>query len=90
MEIDIEFDPAKDEINKRKHGVSLADAGLIEWETAKIIEDDRKDYQETRYQGLGMIGGRLHFITFTFRGNAMRVISLRKANRREGKYYEQG
>jgi uncharacterized DUF497 family protein len=85
----IEFDPAKNHINMQKHGVSLADAGLIDWSSARIVEDRRKDYSESRYQALGMLGGRLHFVAFTPRNGVMRVISLRKANMKEVRSYEQ-
>ena len=83
----IEFDPAKDEINRAKHGMSLADAERIDWETAIINVDDRNEYGETRYQALGLIGARVHFVAFTVRAGAVRVISLRKANKREEKRY---
>ena len=81
--MDIEFDPEKDQINIQKHGLSLADAGLIDWSSAIIVEDSRVDYGETRYQALGMLGDRLYFIAFTPRNGVMRVISLRKANKKE-------
>lgn len=87
--MNIEFDPDKDNINMQKHGVSLADAGLIDWSSAKIVEDGREDYGETRYQALGMLGDRLYFVAFTPRNGAMRVISLRKANKKEVSNYEQ-
>jgi len=45
--------------------------------------------EEERFIALGLIGERLHSLVFTVRGNAVRVISLRKANRREELGYEQ-
>lgn len=85
----IEFDTTKDQANQEKHGVSLVDAALLDWETALIRQDKRKDYGENRYQALGIMGDRLYFVAFTVRGDAIRVISMRKANRREEKRYEQ-
>ena len=85
----IEFDLAKDRVNMQKHGMSLADAGLIDWSSAMIVEDGRKDYSETRYQALGILDDRLVFVVFTPRNDAIRVISLRKANKREVRNYEQ-
>jgi uncharacterized DUF497 family protein len=48
-----------------------------------IIEDARRDYHERRLIAYGNISGRLHICVFTMRGTAFRIISLRRANRRE-------
>ena len=45
-----EFDPAKDESNLEKHGVSLADADEFEWEAAVVREDTREQYAEPRFK----------------------------------------
>ncbi len=87
IKVKIEFDPAKDERNSEKHGVSLGMAGQFELDTAVIRMDWRKDYGELRFNALGYIGQRLYHMTFTLRGDAIRVISLRKANRREIQRY---
>jgi uncharacterized protein len=48
---------------------------------AAVIEpDQRRRYGEARFVALGLISGRFHLLAFTMRGEAMRVISLRKAN----------
>ncbi len=83
----IEFDPGKDAINIAKHGVSLADAVLLEWEWIWATEDARSDYRERRMIGYAPIGSRVYCVVFTERGVARRVISLRKANRREVRLY---
>lgn len=89
--MEITFDPAKDATNKQAHdGISLADAARFDWNTLRYAVDERFDYGETRYRGLGYIGGRLHQVAFTYEDGVFRVISLRKANRREVKAYEQG
>lgn len=85
--MDYEFDLAKDESNMDKHGLSLADADGFEWETAVVREDTRKRYSEPRYTATGYIGDRLHVVVFCLRVEAVRVISLRKANSREVKSY---
>lgn len=82
-----EFDPAKDASNMDKHGLSLAEAGDFEWETAVVHEDTRKRYDEPRFEAKGYIGDRLHVMVFCLRADAVRVISLRKANPREVKSY---
>jgi len=85
--VEIEFDPAKDAINRRKHGLSLADAALMDIESGFIVPDERRVYGEARLQAFGLIGGRLHVLAFTMRGEVLRAISLRKANSREVKRY---
>jgi uncharacterized protein len=82
-----EFDPDKDESNLDKHGLSLTDAEGFEWETAVVREDTRKQYAEQRLEATGYIGARLHVIIYCLRGNAVRIISLRKANKREENRY---
>jgi len=57
--MEFDFDPIKDASNRRKHGVSLADAALLDWETAVIWPDMRFDYGEARMSALGHIGNRL-------------------------------
>ena len=87
--MEIEFDPAKDLANQRKHGLSLSAAGLVDWGSAVIRNDTRQDYLEDRFQAIAEYEGRLYFVAFTVRGHAIRVISMRKANKREEKRYEQ-
>ena len=82
-----EFDPAKDESNLDKHGLSLADAHGFEWDAAVVQEDTRKQYAEPRFQAIGYIDERLHVIVFCLRADSVRVISLRKANKREENRY---
>lgn len=85
----IDFDPAKDRINQEKHGISPAAAADIDFESAIVIEDRRFDYGETRFIAYGAVGGRLHVLWFTMQGDVLRVIGLRRANRRERIKYGQ-
>ena len=85
----IEFDPAKDRINMEKHGISLAAAADIDLDSAIIIEDRRFGYGEARFLAYASIFGRLHVLWFTMRGTVVRVIGLRRANRRERNKYGQ-
>ena len=89
MSIKIEFDPAKAASNSRKHGVSLELAAELDWSTAQVEADGRFDYTEERFIGYARLGDRLYCAVFTYRDDVMRVISLRKANRREIQRYEQ-
>ena len=87
--MNIEFDAAKDEANVEKHGVSLALAAEIEWTDVLCAPDSRRDYGEVREIGFAVIAQRLYVVVFVQRGEVMRVISLRKANSREVKLYDQ-
>lgn len=84
----IEFDTAKNEKNIRERGINFDLAANFNLETAKIWADTRKDYGEERYIALGTIGERLFSMVFTVRGDVLRIISLRKANKREVNSYE--
>ena len=86
--MEIEFDPAKTKLNIARHGVDIALAESFEIETALIEIDDRHDYGEIRYIAIGYLTERLHVMVFTIRDQTMRVISLRKANRKERERYE--
>lgn len=83
----IEFDSAKDSENQVKHGVSLALAGDLDWDAALVWIDERFEYHETRMIALAPKTGILYYVAFVDRGNARRIISLRRANRREVKHY---
>jgi uncharacterized DUF497 family protein len=83
----IEFDQAKSEKNRLERGFSFQLAAQFELETALIRLDVRNNYGEPRFNALGLIDDRLFHMTFTVRGDAIRVISLRKANKREVNYY---
>lgn len=83
----IEFDPSKDSANLLKHGVSLALASELEWDEALVWIDTRYDYGEARMIALAPKTGILYYVAFLDRGTARRIISLRRANRREVKHY---
>ncbi|MPT12415.1 BrnT family toxin [Comamonas sp.] len=84
-----EYDANKDAANQQKHGVSLSLANQIEWQDVLCFVDDRADYGELREVGFAVIERRLYVVVFVQRGDTMRIISLRKANKRELKHYEQ-
>ncbi|MCX7180462.1 MAG: BrnT family toxin [Proteobacteria bacterium] len=85
--MEINFDPTKEAINISKHGISLAEATRLEWDSAMTWPDARRDYGEARMIGLALMGSRLYFVVFTDRDEERRIISLRKANDREVRRY---
>lgn len=83
------FDPAKAASNLEVHGVDFSAAEDFDWETSLVVEDDRADYGEQRFIAFGRIGYRVHIMVFTRRDGTVRIISLRKANKREVRRYEE-
>ena len=83
----IAFDAAKDQANIAKHGVSLSRAADFVMEMARVSQDDRADYGEERLVAVGPLDNRLYVMIFTLRDGTIRVISPRKANRREVERY---
>lgn len=79
--MNIEFDPAKDEANIAKHGVSLSRA--VDFEMQAVEEDDREIYGETRFRAFGLLAGKPYSLAFTMRAGAMRVVSLRRTHAKE-------
>jgi uncharacterized DUF497 family protein len=84
-----EFAPNKDQLNLDKHGVSLSLASDLDWDAALLWIDDRREYGETRILALAPWTSILYYVAFVDRGNVRRVISLRRANRREVRRYVQ-
>jgi uncharacterized DUF497 family protein len=84
-----DFDPTKDRLNTQKHGLSLALAASLEWDAALLWIDDRRDYGESRVLALAPKTGIVYYVAFVDRGEVRRIISLRRANRREVKRYVQ-
>ena len=81
------FDPEKDRRNRAKHGVSLALAEVLFLGPCVTITDDRFDYGEMRQIVFGIISARLFACVYSDRNGERRVISLRKANKREVQRY---
>lgn len=83
----IEFDPAKNDLNVRRRGLSFASAAEFDFDTALVYVDQRRDYGEIRYVALGRLRSRLHVLCFMEVEAGIRVISFRKANPREVSRY---
>jgi len=72
------------------HGFDFAEADELFRGVLLVAPDTREDYGEKRWAGVGTIGGRIAQVVFTQRGpQTIRLISLRKATRRERKEYEE-
>ncbi|WP_287977086.1 BrnT family toxin [Sphingomonas sp.] len=82
-----EFDSAKDAINRRKHGLSLAEVRPFDREP-KVVRDDRFDYGEIRCRTFGRVDGKPHCLIFTFTETGVRIISYRRAREKELRRYD--
>ncbi len=82
------WDENKRLANVAKHEVDFRDLEGLDWGEALVFEDRRKDYGETRLIALAPLGARLHVVVYVERGDERRIISARKANSREVRFYE--
>ncbi len=92
MAFTFEWDPRKAVANLRKHGVSFDEAATAFGDPFGIVVDDpRHSTNEARVALLGQSeSSRLLAVMFTERGDRIRLISARKATRREHRHYEEG
>lgn len=84
----IEYDNTKNQQNIKSRKLPFDLVAEMDFSTAVVIEDTRKDYPEDRFVFTGLIKNRLHVACVTPIEGGLRVISLRKANKREGIKYE--
>jgi uncharacterized DUF497 family protein len=87
--MEFEWDEQKREETLRERGLDFASVAEVDWDVAVTDEDDRADYGETRFASLVPIHDRLCVVAWCMRGDRLRVISLRKANDRERKRYDE-
>jgi uncharacterized DUF497 family protein len=83
----ITFDPEKNARNIAERGLSFERVAELDWETAVIVEDIRRDYGEPRLRVIARLGNRLHVAVVTPRGEDLRIISFRRASGREVRLY---
>lgn len=81
-----EFDPAKSASNKSKHGIDFIEAQAI-WIDEERVETIMPTATEKRWQMLGLAGGKLWSVIFTHRGENVRLISVRRARKKERERY---
>jgi uncharacterized DUF497 family protein len=83
----VTWDQHKQEINLSKHGIDFQDAQIaFRFPTIERI-DDRLDYGEERYIGIGIMHGTIIVMVYTYRDDGIRLISARRAKRNERKIY---
>jgi len=88
MQMKYEWDDKKRERNLIARSIDFTIATGFAWDEALTIEDTRSDYNERRFLSYAPIIDRLYAMVWTQRGDTKRIISLRKANKREVLKYE--
>jgi uncharacterized DUF497 family protein len=83
----LEFDEAKSARNLEERGIGFERFADMDLTRSISREDTRVEYGERCIGLVGPIGGRLHVAVITYRGERVRVISLRRANSREERRY---
>ncbi len=82
-----EWDENKNLNNIKQHGIDFNDAKLVFEEPIIEKVDDRKDYGEIRRICLGVMNNYIVVVVYTYRGNKIRIISIRRASSNERKIY---
>ena len=85
--MEFEWDPAKAASNLAKHGIEFTAAVEVFDDPDVYITPDPRPYGEARFQAIGIVKGELALVVYTLRAGVYRIISARKANRRERKTY---
>jgi uncharacterized DUF497 family protein len=82
-----EYDPDKSSANKAKHGIDFLEAQAL-WSDLDLVEIRARTEDEPRYMVIGKIGDKHWSAIITYRGEALRIISVRRSRREEVEVYE--
>ncbi len=82
-----EFDSPKSEINKKKHGIDFDEAQAL-WDDPDLIEIPARTSDEPRFLVIGRISGTFWSGVITYRGEKIRIISIRRSRKEEVDIYE--
>ena len=82
-----EFDPSKSAGNKEKHGLDFDEAQAL-WNDPNLLEVPVKTSDEPRFLVVGKVAEKHCSGIITYRGDAVRIISVRRARKEERELYE--
>ena len=85
--MEFEFDPGKSEANRTKHGIDFIQAQTL-WEDPDMIEIPVRTSDEQRFLVIGRISGKHWSGVITYRGEKVRIISVRRSRKEEIDLYE--
>ncbi|MCB0924184.1 MAG: BrnT family toxin [Mycobacterium sp.] len=80
--LEFEFDPAKSVANRQKHGIDFSDAQAL-WRDSHRIEVPARTTDEPRWMVIGLVDGRVWSAVVTYRGDHVRIISVRPSRENE-------
>jgi uncharacterized DUF497 family protein len=85
---EFEWDEDNEFLHFQKHRIDFTTTSRI-WERPVFERiDDRRDYGEVRFQAFGIVENHILTVVYTWRGEARRIISARRANAREKRLFE--
>lgn len=87
--MEIEWDNNKATSNLIKHQIDFEDAKNIFLDPNRLEREDKRDYNETRIQVIGIVNQVVLFVVYTKRNGRYRIISARRANKNEQRQYYQ-
>jgi uncharacterized DUF497 family protein len=87
--MDFEWDTAKERANRKKHGIDFRTASKVFLDPYVIEFDDANASGELRTNAIGLVEGRMVFVTYTMRGDVIRIISARGAEPHEKRKYHE-
>ena len=85
--MEFEWDPEKERTNIAKHHLDFQTAARVFLDPFQQEVEDARDYDEIRWNAIGMVDGRVLIVTYTMRGARYRIISARGATPRERRAY---
>lgn len=88
--VEFEWDPSKHESNLRTRGIGLDEAALIFEGVVIEWPDTRSDYGEVRMNAIGEANGKVLRVTYTMRGQVVRIITAWKANQKDRQRWQAG
>jgi uncharacterized DUF497 family protein len=86
--MEFDFDPRKSAANKAKHGIDFSEAQEALWVDPDLLEIPARTSDEPRFLVIGKIGGRHWSGVITYRGDVVRIISIRRSRPEEVNLYE--
>jgi uncharacterized DUF497 family protein len=87
MLVEFEFDEAKSQANKSKHGIDFVEAQAL-WLDEMLVEIPARTEDEPRFVVVGIISGKHWSAVITYRDEKVRLISVRRARAEEVGIYE--
>lgn len=85
--MEFEFDPHKSDANKKKHGIDFVEAQAL-WSDPDLLEVPARSEDEFRCVVIGLIEDKCWSAIITYRGDRVRIISIRRARQEEKEAYE--